>query len=307
MKHLALTLLAACVGTAILAAAPSRAQAADAPVPAAARGDASSLRVMSFNIRYGTAADGANHWDKRKDFLMETIQRFDPDLLGTQETLEFQRVFLATGLPGHEDLGVGREDGVKKGEMAALFYRRSRFEKLEGGHFWLSTTPETAGSKSWDSSLPRMVTWVKLRETQRKEAPALLFLNTHFDHLGAQARLESAKLLRQRLTTLGAGCRVVVTGDFNAGETSDPYRALFGETAGAPSPIYDTYRAAYPTPVGDESTSNDFTPKVKGRARIDWIGASRGWKTLSAAIDRVAREGRTPSDHFPVTAVLAWP
>src|SRR5690242_18659922 len=121
---------------------------------------ARDLRVMSYNIRYGTAPDGENHWDRRKDFLAETIRVFAPDLLGTQETLAAQRDLLAEKLPEYDHLGVGREDGRDQGEMAALFYKRDRFEKLGGGHFWLSETPDKPGSKSWDSALPRMVTWV---------------------------------------------------------------------------------------------------------------------------------------------------
>lgn len=265
---------------------------------------ATQLRVMSFNIRYGTANDGENHWDKRKDFLLETVRKFDPDLLGTQETLEFQRDFLAAGLSGHDHLGVGREDGVKKGEMTALYYRRARFEKLDGGHFWLSETPETAGSKSWDSSLPRMVTWVKLRDLRQPGARPIFFCNTHFDHRGVRARLESARLLRSRMSMLGKDCRLIVTGDFNAGEKSEPYQALFGRVDGQDSPVQDTYRVAHPKPFEDESSFNDFKPNVTGRDRIDWIGISADWMVESAVIDRVTRDGRTPSDHFPITAVL---
>src|SRR5437660_4595583 len=122
------------------------------------------VRVMTFNIRYGTAADGENHWDKRKEFLVQTIKAFDPDLLGTQETLGFQRDYLAQNLSGFGVVGVGRDDGKEQGEMMALYYRQARFEKTAEGHFWLSETPETAGSKSWDSSLPRMLRWVKLQD-----------------------------------------------------------------------------------------------------------------------------------------------
>ncbi|MBL8189887.1 MAG: endonuclease/exonuclease/phosphatase family protein, partial [Acidobacteria bacterium] len=138
------------------------------------------VRVMSYNIRYGTANDGENHWEKRKDFLIETIKAFNPDLLGTQETLGFQRDFLAEKLSGYEALGVGRDDGKEKGEMTALYFKRSRFEKLDGGHFWLSETPDVPGSKSWDTSLTRMVSWVKLRDKLQPKAKPIMFFNTHF-------------------------------------------------------------------------------------------------------------------------------
>src|SRR3981081_4395203 len=110
------------------------------------------VRVRSYNIRYANASDGGNIWDKRKDFLAETIRAFDPDLLGTQETLARQRDDLAARLDGYDVLAAGRDDGREAGEMMAIFFRKARFEKLDGGHFWLSETPDRAGSKSWDSS-----------------------------------------------------------------------------------------------------------------------------------------------------------
>ena len=215
--------LPACL-LALLLTLPVMGQVEDAPA---------AVRVMSFNVRYGTARDGENHWEKRKDLLIGTIQAFAPDLLGTQEMLDFQRDFLAAALPGHAALGVGREDGRAKGEMTAVYYRRDRFELLEGGHFWLSETPDQPGSKSWDSSLPRMATWVRLRDRRAPAGLPVLFINTHFDHQGAQARLESARLLRTRVETAASSNRVVVTGDFNAGEGSPPYLALFGAGPGA--------------------------------------------------------------------------
>jgi len=273
------------------------------PAHGLAGGQAADLRVMSFNIRFGTAPDGQNHWEKRKQFLVETIKAFDPDLLGTQETLGFQRDYLAGSLPDYAALGVGREDGRERGEMAALFFKRSRFEKIEAGHFWLSQTPDVPGSKSWDSALPRMVTWVKLRDRRENSKP-ILFLNTHFDHRGAEARTESARLLRRRVDELGKMCRVIVTGDFNADEGSEPYRALFAHDNGVRSPLGDTYRIAFPGRATNEGTFSGFKVEATNGPRIDWISVSRDWRVIKAAIDRAAREGRTPSDHFPVTAVL---
>lgn len=265
---------------------------------------AADVRVMSFNIRYGTANDGENHWDRRKQFLVETIRAFDPDLLGTQETLAFQRDYLAEHLPEYDHLGAGRNDGRESGEMMALYYKKDRFERLEGGHFWLSETPDQVGSKSWDSSLPRMATWVKLRDRRNPSALPLLFLNTHFDHLGPKARLESARLLRRQIAILGKGCSIIITGDFNAGEGSEPYRALFA-SADEPGPtLVDTYRAVHPKPGPDEGTFSAFRAGSTAGPRIDWIAVSRDWQVAQAGIDRTARDGRTPSDHFPATAVL---
>ena len=262
------------------------------------------VRVMSFNIRYGTARDGENHWDRRKQTLVDSIRAFAPDLLGTQETLAFQRDFLAEQLAGYDHLGVGRNDGRDEGEMTALFYKRDRFEKLDGGHFWLSEFPDKIGSKSWDSSLPRMVTWIKLRDRQSQAALPLIFFNTHFDHQGVTARLESARLLRRQIAVLAKDCRVIVTGDFNADQGSPPYQALFEAEPDEPASIVDTYRVKHPERAADEGTFSGFKADATRGPRIDWIGISRDWDIMEATIDRTSNEGRTPSDHFPVTAII---
>lgn len=274
---------------------------------------------MSFNIRYGTANDGANHWDKRKEFLLDTIRAYDPDLLGTQETLGFQKDFLAENLSGYASLGVGREDGKQQGEMTALFYKTDRFEKMAEGHFWLSETPELAGSKSWDSSLPRMVSYVSLKDKRHPNSPAFLFLNTHFDHRGVQARLESAKLIAAKANEIANGQPAILTGDFNTAEGSEPYRVLFdrvlfatvaseAETSSpaSKSTWLDTYRMAHPEKSRNEGTFSNFKVDSQQGPRIDWIGCTQNWKVINASIDRTARDGSTPSDHFPITAELGW-
>ena len=265
------------------------------------------VRVMSFNIRYGTARDGDNHWDKRRDFLVETIEEFAPDLLGTQETLAFQRDYLQERLRKYQSFGVGRDDGKDNGEMAALFFNQNRFEKLDGGHFWLSPSPDIIGSKGWDAALPRIATWVKLRDNTAQEAAPILFLNTHFDHMGAEARSQSASLIRSKVTTLGADCRVIITGDFNADAKSGPYKSLFDSDPTKPDLItlQDTYiKTTSPHPDPSTGTFSGFKAANTGGPRIDWIACSSHWQVRQARIDRTQREGRTPSDHFPVTAIL---
>jgi len=189
--------------------------------------------------------------------------------------------------------------------MTALFYRTDRFEKLDGGHFWLSETPEKVGSIGWDSSLPRMATWVKLSDRQSVGTPPIFFFNTHFDHRGVVARNESARLLREKVEEIAAGEMVVITGDFNAGEGSVPYQTLFGERLAKESPIVDSYRSARPAMEKNEGTFSGFKSQANAGARIDWIGLSRHWNILNADIDYNSKNGATPSDHFPVTVVIA--
>ncbi len=264
------------------------------------------IRVMSFNIRLGTAADGPNHWDLRKERVVETIMKFQPDLLGAQEVVNFQRDYLVGKLSDYDSFGAGREDGKEKGEMMTIFFRRDRFEKIDGGHFWLSNQPDTVGSKGWDAALPRLVSWVKLRDQTSPDGLPLLFANTHFDHMGEIARQESAILVRERIAAIGKGCHVVLAGDFNAAEGSVPYRNLFSAKPGDPL-LHDTYRVAFTEKGPDEGTATNFVATNISGPRIDWIAAGETIKVASAAIDRTAHEGRTPSDHFPVTAVLEIP
>jgi len=253
---------------------------------------------MSFNVRLGVADDGDDSWEHRKELLLETVRAFAPDLLGTQETYPFQAEYLLEGLGGYEYVGWPRQPGSQDGEQCGILFRSERFEQRDAGQFWLSETPEQPGSRSWDAAFPRVVTWVRLWD--RAQERELVFLNTHFDHLGARARAESARMLREHALGLEPPGAWIATGDFNTPEGSEPWLALVGDPA-----VSDTFRAAHPEPEEGEGTFNGFTGERTG-GRIDWILCGPGFETLAAAIDRTQREGRFPSDHFPVTAVLRW-
>ena len=252
------------------------------------------VNLMSFNLRNGRAKDGDNAWPKRRDFVAETIRAARPDVLGTQECFDFQAEFLAGQLPEFARFGRGRRaDGGD--ERCEVFWRTSRFERVESGDFMLSPTPDVHGSKGWDAALPRIATWVRLRD--RRGGAELLVVNTHFDHRGARAREESAKLVRDRAGELAGDDPLIVMGDFNFGTDKPGYRTL------AATPWIDTYRAAHPEPTANEGTFSGFVNRKSG-ARIDFI-FTRGWTVEAAAIDHTARDGRNPSDHFPVTARIS--
>lgn len=255
----------------------------------------SDVRVMTFNIRYGTAQDGENAWPHRRDLLFETIRRAAPDILGVQEALAFQLDEIQGALPRYQRVGVGRDDGKEAGEYSAILIDRGRFEILGQGTFWFSDTPSEPGSMDWGNRIPRICTWVHVMD--RRVGRAFYVYNLHWDHESQASRERSAALLvreigRRDVTT----DPVVVTGDFNAGEANPAFRYLV--THG----LTDSFRALHPSASG-VGTFNGFSGDREGE-KIDAVLVSTGWTVAEASILYATRDGRYPSDHFPVTAVL---
>ena len=259
-----------------------------------------SLKVMTFNIRYNEPKDGINAWANRKTKVADVIKAQGSDLVGVQEALIEQLNDLEDLLPGFARCGVGRTDGMEAGEFSAIFYRRSRFKLLETSTFWLSETPQKAGSMGWDAAYPRVVTWAKFYDNRTKKT--FFHFNTHFDHRGERARVESSKLLLNEIETIAKKSAIVVTGDFNAIETTEVYKAL---TAGTELKLRDA-RYVNETPYfGPTSTFNDFKELIPER-KIDYIFVKNRAKVLrhGALSDRPG--GLWPSDHLPVVAVVVF-
>ena len=266
--------------------------AALAALPAAA---AEPLKVMSFNIRYGTAPDGANAWPHRRELVKDLIKNESPDLLGVQEALRDQLDELAAALPEYSMAGVGREP-AGGGEYSAILYRRSRFDLADCGTFWLSDTPEVPGSRSWGNNLPRICTWVRLLD--RTNDRRLLYLNTHWDHESQPARLQSATLMAERAKSLARESEpIVITGDFNAHPANPAMVELFAKGG----PLQDTFGPLHPDDKG--GTFNGFGERPNS-FRIDFVLANQQWQVREAAILRPNAGAPFPSDHFPVTATL---
>lgn len=255
---------------------------------------APDVTVMSFNIRYGTARDGDNAWEHRRDLLLQTIAAQDPDILGFQEALRFQLDEIGTALPAYAELGVGRDDGITGGEYAALLVRRDRFTVEGSGTFWLSDTPEVPGSTSWGNRITRVCTWAVLtdRSTDRRFA----VFNTHLDHESQPSRERSTTLILERIGAVAADGPVLLLGDFNVGEDNAALAPL--RAAG----FVDTYRVVDADPAGD-GTFASFQGDSTG-AKIDYVWARGGWTVQAADILRRRAGHRDPSDHFPVTARL---
>lgn len=257
---------------------------------------ATELRVMTFNLRYASNRP-PNDWPTRRPVMKACLEATKPDLIGTQEGLVAQLADLRADLPGYAMLGQGREGG-EKGEFMAIFYRRERFDLLETKDYWLSETPEVVGSKSWGTSLPRMVTWARFRD--KLTGRVFLFVNTHFDHMSEEARAESAKLVRRRLEATPADQPALLVGDFNAAAKASAAYATF--TAGGF--LTDLFRAA-PQRTGEELNSfhGYRKPRTEG-VHIDWLLGRGGWQPRNAAVVTFAQGGEHPSDHFPVMVTL---
>ena len=154
------------------------------------------LTVMSFNIRYGTANDGDNHWNLRREFLFDVMRETDVDLAGLQEALDAQLGELLQVLPQYGLVGVGRDDGRTRGEYAAILYRRDRFRVSDAGTFWFSDTPEVVASRSWGNRITRICTWARFVD---RDGQAFWHYNVHLDHESQPSRERSATLLAERI------------------------------------------------------------------------------------------------------------
>ncbi len=277
--------------------------AANSPGAPAAADDSSpstalSLRAMTFNIRYGNANDGDNAWPLRRELLFKVIRDVHPDVLGMQEALRFQLDEIGAALDGYSEVGVGRDDGVEAGEYSAILFDSTRFSLEDSGTFWLSDTPEVPGSTSWGNGITRVCTWALLRE--RAGGASFYVFNTHWDHLSQPSRENSARLILERIAARATpDTPVLLTGDFNAGESNPAFRTLVEDTVVS---LRDTFRALHPDAV-DVGTFHGFEGGTDGD-KIDAILASPEWQVLDAEIARVNDRGRYPSDHYPVTATL---
>jgi endonuclease/exonuclease/phosphatase family metal-dependent hydrolase len=259
---------------------------------------AQTYSVMTYNIRLDTQADGVNAWPNRKEKLIGLIRKNNPDILGVQEVLHHQMQDLQSGLPEYTFVGVGRDDGKEKGEYSAIFYKKEEFDVLKQNTFWLSETPEVPGSKSWDAAITRVVTHAQLKD--KTSGQTFLVLNTHFDHIGKEARLKSAILIKgfvEGYTHSNKTMPVIITGDFNSEPTEPPYQNMINEIG---VKLSDTRPANSTTGTFCGFTVNAMTCKT-----IDYIFHSPAWKTESYQVLADHDGTYYPSDHLPVIAKLS--
>jgi endonuclease/exonuclease/phosphatase family metal-dependent hydrolase len=251
-----------------------------------------TLRLMTYNIRLDLASDGMNSWPHRRNWVVAQVQWLHPDLFGMQEVVPGQKADLVAALPGYKLIGGGRDDG-EKGEAVPIGFDPKRFDLLDSGLYWLSPTPAVP-SKGWDAAFNRIVTWLRLRV--HGTGQQVLAVNTHWDHIGTVARLESARQMARWIAANRKPCeRVIVFGDFNTGLDTEPLQ-LFTTSA----KLHDARDLSKTPPFGPAATFNDFKNPPTDTRTIDHFLIDDGieverYMVLSQIID-----GRWPSDHFPL-------
>ena len=280
------------------------------------------LKLGSFNIRYSNKSDSiaGNGWGQRVPYVAGLIQFHDFDIIGTQEGKYHQLQDMLSMMPGYDYIGVGRDDGIHAGEHAAIFYKTDKFEIVEKGDFWLSETPEIP-SKGWDApSHKRICSWGKFRDKNSGET--ILFINLHMDHIGVVARAESAKLVLQKVNELSDGnIPVIITGDFNVDQYSEPYALL--QNSGVVKDSYEiadfryapngTYFGFEPYRYTDKRIDhlfvNDKFHVKKYGVLTDTYRALLTDEQKASGKEQVSQKSpdytaRTPSDHYPIMIVV---
>lgn len=252
---------------------------------------------MSYNIRYNNPSDGVHAWPNRKERVASTIQFYRSDILGVQEALHGQLVDLDSLLAGYNRIGVGRDDGRQQGEYTAILYREDRFRVESSGTFWLSKTPDVVASKDWDAAITRIATWARLKDLESDKF--LFVMNTHFDHIGQEARENSADLLLNKLAELAADDPVILMGDFNVTPDNPVYDRLT-------SRLVDASQVSLGGHHGPLHTYYDgFEVTHEPGRRIDYIFVNDAVQVRRHAILSDNWQGAFASDHLAVVAVIA--
>ena len=256
-----------------------------------------AVEVISFNIRYDNPSDGQNSWPIRNSAVQKYLLQSKVDFIGLQEVLPSQLDDLQLRLTDYSSISRTREADEQIGESTPIFFHRERWkiDKTHCGTIWLSTQPTKPGSKSWDSSLPRICTWGRFERIGAGEPQTVWVMNTHFDHRGSTARLKSARMIRQKIEQRPKEMihePVIVLGDLNTSPGSSPIIALG---------MADALRES------SSGTWNGWDSNNRTGPRIDFI-LSRELDAITGKVDFLTtKEGRPASDHWPIRAVLRTP
>jgi endonuclease/exonuclease/phosphatase family metal-dependent hydrolase len=250
------------------------------------------FQIMTYNIRFDNPADGVNAWPNRKHKVFDLLKKYDPDILGVQEALQHQILEIIDALPDYAFVGVGRDDGKSKGEYSAILYKKSKFSVSDDQTFWLSENPTIPGSKNWDAAITRVVSLAKFMDKKTKKS--FYVMNTHFDHIGKEARKKSAEIIRKKTAELSS-LPILISGDFNCTRQEDPYQVMIDKNGVI---LID------PAPAGSPGTYCTFEKDSIPCKPIDYIFHTTQWESSNYRVITDNDGKYYPSDHLPVMVTV---
>jgi endonuclease/exonuclease/phosphatase family metal-dependent hydrolase len=253
------------------------------------------LCLVSCNIRFDNPADGDNAWMHRRDFLVQTLLKHSPVLIATQEGRFHQLNELRTSLGDYQLIDQHRS-WIGERMYPSFFIQDESFEYIGSGDMWLSETPDIAGSLSFESAFPRLMTWTKLQVKETKKN--LLVINTHLDHVKQQTRLGQVNVLIQEIKRIwDKQAALIIMGDFNDGPDSEVRKLIESEF----SFLKDAWKMFNQV---EESSHHAFKGEIENGTRIDWILVDQNFTIESCHMDKTHQEGKYPSDHYPIVCEI---
>ena len=228
-----------------------------------------TLKVMSFNVQTenGTQVD----FDLRAEMLRDLMDQLQPDSIGMQEVTTgwIYRMDTFAFNQSYAGVGEGRTPG---GEASSIYYRKDKFDLVNSGTFWLSETPDVAGSYLEASLYPRICTWAHLRD--KVTGFEYIHINTHLDHLGGSdgrtLRTAQVRVILEYLKTL-PDVPMVMTGDFNQAKTNSEENtyAIFKNILG---------QSNFTASTGEKMTGNFSDARAEAKDTV----ASDAWASMTS-------------------------
>lgn len=302
MNRVSITSICLLVTLAILSDCPAQAKTTSQKTYLSFSGS-DNVKVMTFNIRKPTTWDRWHSWKQRKEMVIDTLRSNAADIIGLQEAENDQVWDIQRAMPQYNNYAVGRNDGSRKGETCAIFYRKERFTVLDSGTFWFSNTPAVPGSKDWGNMWPRICSWVRLID--KTAGKNFYVYNIHLDNLSGNSRELSARLLAGKIAARKTRDPFIVMGDFNM-EANDPAMQYLQDANN--STPYLHMRDAWSSVHFRErriGTRHGWEGDTSG-PMIDHIRLCENTIPLDVQVDRRQYDGRYPSDHFPVVAKIQF-
>ncbi|MBQ6583717.1 MAG: endonuclease/exonuclease/phosphatase family protein [Alistipes sp.] len=263
-------------------------------------------RVMSANIRITGLADDANtpnEWDNRKEYMIDVIRSYKPDVVMMQEVIYDSYAYCKKELKEYFAFGFeGPEmdpytEGYHLIGKNVIFLRKDRYELVSAGCYWLSDDPVIAGSISWNTNRARHANWVRVID--KKSGKQLRLIDIHLDHKSKEAKVNQAKLIVREAAQYQEDFPQIICADFNS-RKSDEQVVQF--TTNGWTDCYDALHNG----VEYGRTAHAFKGKnhPKPGARIDYILTKGAAKALSCQVLTDHRGEVYPSDHYFMLAEI---